>query len=480
MGTEVELLEAVTTALADTLVEVYGGLETRTTQAHSAGNAKLAVEGLHRWPDRGRIAVGGLTYHYDTRTSTFLQSLTQEDGSPGLPVDLPDNIPVLLIWGPDNPPTAVGSDDGRRDDTLSTLKDSFLPAYAVGEQLTMLARNYGINRPLGLTDTVFRELVKVLMYLDAQTIYACEKILDVLFGAGNYTIWEDLESDMHRVHVSIAAVPGTQFEGKTYLVGAEAQASASASTVVAAKVPEVTYGIWDSADPLRQGVNYAEQEILTVLAFVPGNEDYVVSAPPTFDLTYIGSTIRGTSSQNEGHYWKILALISPSTVQVGWDFRFDGTLASASPDRIVVDEPMFAPWVVGHLLYVLDSDPANNGGYVVEEWISPYEVKLTGAAFVTDTDVKWRLMANYTTPVAVIFQCPRASNVGKTITAPRTPLPANVLLDYTTVPSAQAMTGTTTDGTDRYPIYIWDETAVALALLDLITASGVQVVLETS
>ena len=481
MGTEVELLVAVTTALADTFAEVYGGLETRTSVAYTAGGGALNVEGLHRWPDRGRIAVGGVTGYYDGKNPTRLQNVVDEDGNAGLPVDVDNSSPVLLIWGPDLGPGAVGTSDGRRDDTLSTLKDSFLPAYAVGEQLTMLAHVFGILRPLGVTDATFRLLLRVLIYLDAQTVYACEKILDVLFGAGNYEIWEDMVGDLHRVHVEIAATPGTQSRGKSYLVGAEAKASATPSTVVAGKVPVVIYGVWDSADPFRAGVNYAEQS-MSAFVGLPTVTDpsYIATFPAVFDVTWLGLAIRleGGAGKLEDHFWKILAIITPQVVQVGWDFRYDATLATGG-DTIAVDEPMFAAWVVGHVVVILNSAAGNNGSYVVSEWVSAYEVRLTGAAFSTDTDVQWRLMANYSFNTVGTGHILQATNVGKTITVPTTPLPANVLLDYTAVPSAQAMPGTSFNGTDRYPLYIWDEAAVAIALLDLITASGIEVVLET-
>lgn len=458
MGAETALWRALASAVADTVYEVSGRLLTTVTATYVAAGGSLAVDGTHRWPSSGRIAVAGVTGYYATKTATTLDGLTDEDGNPGLPVGIRARQVVMDIT--------------RATTQMDDLRASFIATLAVGAQLTMLARNYGINRPRGLSDTIFRDLFRAMAYLDAQTIRGCVKVLDALLGPGNYTLYEDLMSDPLTVHVILPAAASSQHRGKSYLIGGEAQATGGPNTVTADFVPEVIYGVYASTDPFREGANYANSVLACLtLAADPTRLHALV---PTFTPAMEG--LPAFLGADLGH-WKIVSYLDPVTVQLGWDQRMDGTLRSFEPDILETDEDWFAGWVVGQEIVVDGVNPANNGIFTISERLSKFRVRLSGAAFVSESDVPWTLRPAFADDPAVTAEVPGATHVGKVITSPQV-MPANVLLDYTTVPSAQQQEGAGVDGNDAYPFYLWDQGALVQVLLDLITAAGVRVVVE--
>lgn len=457
MGSQTGLLRSLVSAVADTVYELSGRLLTVTEAAYAAGGGTLTVDGTHRWPSSGRIACGGVTGYFSGITATSLTGLTDEDGNPGLPVDIRNGSVVMDI--------------SRSTTDLDDLRASFLADLAVGDQLTMLGHNYGVDRPRGMNDADFRELVRAMAYMQTQTIRACTKVLDAVVGAGNYTLYEDLISDALTVHVILAAAPSSQFRGKSYLIGGEPQPSTGALTVVADYVPEVIYGVYSSADPFRVGTNYA----LRSLACFTNAADpsYLQALVPTFT-----PAMEGRPAFFSGEHWNIRSYLDPLTVQLGWLPRTDADLKAWEPDVLETRSNWFPDWVVGHRIAVVGTVAGNNGVFTIAEKLSKSRLRLTGAAFNTESDVQWELMPNFGTDPAVTALVPDATNVAKVITVPTGPLPANVLLDYTTVPSAQIQDGPGVDGNDAYPLYLFDQGAVVQALLDLVTAAGVRVVIE--
>ena len=217
MGVKTSLWRALVSSMADTLYEVSGRVLAVVASDFTGGGGTLNIEGSFRFPDAGKVAVNGEIGTYTGKTVT--PTVTALTGVTGLTEDISTGA-VVMDWS-------------KATTQLDDLRSSFLTHLAVSDQLDTLARNFGINRPRGLGDASFRDALRALIYLDATTIYACEKILDAVIGVGNYTLYEDLVSDIHRVHVVLTAAPLSQYQGKAYLVGAEAQARDNATQVTA-------------------------------------------------------------------------------------------------------------------------------------------------------------------------------------------------------------------------------------------------------
>jgi len=458
MGVKTSLWRALVSSMADTLYEVSGRVLAVVASDFTGGGGTLNIEGSFRFPDAGKVAVNGEIGTYTGKTVT--PTVTALTGVTGLTEDISTGA-VVMDWS-------------KATTQLDDLRSSFLTHLAVSDQLDTLARNFGINRPRGLGDASFRDALRALIYLDATTIYACEKILDAVIGVGNYTLYEDLVSDIHRVHVVLTAAPLSQYQGKAYLVGAEAQARDNATQVTADYTPVEVYGIWDSADPFREGTNYA---LGTFACYTEAADPtYLKSAAAIFTSAMVGDPVfLGVY----GH-WTITGYIDPNTVQLGWPMQSDGSLRSWAPLTLTTDGSWFPAWVSATTATVtITNAGANSGSYDITTRDSKRLLTLAAAAFSTASDVEWTLRPKFGTVAAVSADLPAWTSVAKVITVPG-PLPANVLLDYTTVPSAQIQGGPSVDGNSAYPLYLWDQGAVIAALLDLVTAAGVEVVVETA
>lgn len=451
MGEIVGLYHGLVSAIADTIYEALGGyLMVRTTAPYTAGDAAITVESTFRFPDAGRLAIDGYIVEYTGKTDTSFTGLTYE-GAVGLPEDQGIGT-VVMDWS-------------RASTQLDLLRRSFLVDYADGTDLDTLGRNHGLARPRGANDATYRALLRVLMYLDAQTPYAMRRVLDVLYGAGNYELYEDLISDPLTVHVVMTSSAGSP-AGKTYLIGGEEQASAG-DTVTVNEAPAVVYGVYDAADRARTGTNYL-YATLTVTT-------QATSPASVFSAGRFESTDEGRPIIIDGQSWTIRTFISANEIVLATRTRDDGRVNSGEPTVFRTDADHFRPWMVGHALVV--SSEENGGTYEITEYVSPFEVKCASASFGNESGVTWWVQPQFATGSTTAHLL-RHSVAGKVITCPGA-LPANVRVDYATVRSAELMEDVGQDGTDAGPFYLWDAGWLARVVLDLVRAAGVRVVVES-
>lgn len=455
MGATTDPYEALVSSIADTLWELTGNLIVRTTAAAVAGATTISVESTDRWASSGRVVAAGVVYTYASLTTTTLVGLAQLDGTPGLADDLKVRS-VVMEWG-------------RQTTDMDKLRGSFVTRLADGVELDTLGRNYGLDRPRGVSDATWRALLETMIYLDAQTMWACEKVLTALLGAGNYTVYERLEEYPFTVFVELATAVGAVSTGRAFLVGGDAQTRTSATTVDVDYPPVVVYGVYDATDPFREGENYANQ-VLTGLATSSAAPDRVSSG--AFVAGDVGSPLLWRDGS--GEHWTIATYVSATEVAVSGPTRADGSVASGG-DTLTTTRDWWRAWHVGHSITIAGSSVGNDGTYVIAAVLSPREVQLTGAAFNVEAVVTYTLEPTFPTESSLELELPRATVAGSTITTPRN-MPADVLVDYTTVPSAEILESSLVDGADRYPFYFYDGLATAVALLDLITAAGVRVV----
>ena len=464
MGDRVGIFRGLASALADTLYEVAGFMMVRTTQVAEVGDTTLNVEGTHRWPASGRIYIGGESYNYASKTDSTLDGLTLYTDSTvsGLQSKFREGSVVTYY--------------GRDQTDLDLIRLSFFVQYAEGKDLDLLGRNFGWARPRGMTDTMFRNLLMVVMYLDATTIYSLEKVMDVLVGSGNYTIYEHLlgpnNADHHKVFIDIDKPVSTSFKGKTFMTPTtEQKVPATLNTIVAGTTPTVVYGIYDATDLGRTGTNYLE--VTQTGSTDAANPTYLSLSFDYFVSDDLGRyVILGDNS-----HWKIVAYLGPRSVQLGKDILDGGNCSSGEPYVFTTDQPFFASWMVGHKLQIVSStNPTNMQQATISKVDSSIKVTLdssTTTPLVTDAGMTWRVVPNFATNPSVTFRIPRFSVAGTTITT-TTPLGVSAKnLHYTTIPSAQMCANFVHDGTDQYPFYLFDDLWYVQDILDLITAAGV-------
>ena len=327
-----------------------------------------------------------------------------------------------------------------------------------------------------MDDDIYRALLTVWLFLDATTVYSLEKVLDVLQGPGNYTLYEDLEDFIHRVFVNIPYALFTTPAGQTYLQGLEPAPRGPAAVLTTAYDILQVYGIWVETDVARVGTNYAES-VLAALDTAAGTPDRVNSPGGDFiasDATKWLHLIDAGVTER----WLVTSFIDVNTIVVGRPDRDDGTTQTLLPDQLAVEVGDFQQWMVGHNIEI-KSGP-NVGTYPIASVDSPYQVTLTGAVFVTDSDVEWQLQATFATRSPLTARILRATFVGNVITAPAALPDATMLVDYTSVESAQLMTNQVLANMGESPFYLAEEGAVLKQVLDLITAAGVKPIIVLS
>lgn len=468
-GNTLGLYNALATAIADTLYEVGGNVITRIKAAVAVGDTSITVESATTFdavsgyngfpPELGRIAVNGTILRYSSTDATHLIGVTDDDGNAGSPVEIPMNAVVMDI--------------SKQATQLDKLRASFvLGTVDSADQLDLFARNHGISRPRGLDGETFRALLRVLIYLDAQTVYSIEQVLDVLVGVGNYEIYEDLMSEMFKVFVNIDYETGGP-EGRAYLQGMEPQPRTSTTTVTVTDDPTSVYGMWGADDPFREGTNYAMKALAVTIN--TANPTRLASAALFLSTDRV---IELDRSDGTTESWNRDAFIGTSAITLKTRNRSNARLSAGSPTHVFANEPgAFPQWCVGHNIVIVSDNPDNDGTYVIASRVSHKEIVVTGGAFETESNVTWHLTPVFPTEAGLTARILRTSTVGSVVTAPNT-LPTNVLVDYTTINSAEILADATVPGLadGASPVFLWDKGYLVRTVLDLITAAGVKAV----
>ncbi|OGO08151.1 MAG: hypothetical protein A2Y61_00260 [Chloroflexi bacterium RBG_13_60_13] len=176
------LIEALTGLFGEEQSDAGGFRMTRLAAAVTQGDTIWPVASTLGWPDEGQISVDGVPYTYTAKGLTALYGIEH------------------IASGA----TVAGAITDHRDDStvmdlshqysgLDLLRRAFLVNYAEGGDLSVLARNLGVNRPpIFSDDDQFRAVIKAVAYNPRGTVYGIELALEALLGAGNYQVYENL------------------------------------------------------------------------------------------------------------------------------------------------------------------------------------------------------------------------------------------------------------------------------------------------
>ncbi len=476
MSTEVGFWEGLLSAVADTIWEVGGGrLLTRLTAAGATGDTTITVTATDRFPATGDLVLDGTVYAYTSKTSTTFAGLVQRLS--------PQTLSGTTGLARDSLPLAAVMDDSQSETQLDKLRASFMRLRAADSDLDVLGRNYGVPHPRGLGYDDYRDLLGVLIAVEAQTMYCFEKVLDVLHGPGSYDLYENAitAEGRHKVFVGIPGSGSTITEGKAFLSGNEAATRDTVTTVTTSTPGLLAYGVYDSTDPYRVGDNYAMQPYGASAGFTTSGFPRVLqdTTNSPFVAGDLGKPVIMEMPSGERQHWRI-TLVGASAVQLAWTAQSDGRVGSGALDRFVTDSPWFPEWVATggtEETQITIATGPNAGSYQITGWISPYEVEVTPSFAETETDISWVLEPNYGANTISGYSVFRGSVSGTTVTTPRT-MPSDVLVDYTSVESAQAVVDSSTNGEAQKPFYLYDFGALTREILDLLTAAGVTVETE--
>lgn len=216
MGTNERNLEAFTSAIGAELNTLFGVRFTRLRTAASAGATTLEVETYEGWPVSGTIIIGEQLYLYSGKGGTaLLPTLTgiqHGDGTGALVAGTKEDHEI----------TAPVIDYSRSFSFMDLLRAAFLVDTAQSSDLSVVGRNVGVDRPPVLeNDADFRKVIKALAYARKGTMHAIELALEALFGAGNFTAYEDFATGTNRntvfIDIDENAIVGTEFQGRAWL-----------------------------------------------------------------------------------------------------------------------------------------------------------------------------------------------------------------------------------------------------------------------
>lgn len=254
--------EALLDGIGEELNELCGLRMTRLTQSAAAAATTLNVERTYLWPLTGKVGVNGTIHTYSGKTSTSFTGL-----SPALPEAL--RVGTIVV------------DASQSYSALDLARQSMLVDYAEGEYLDALGRNYGFTRLSGMTDAQYRAAIKALAFTPKGTLTSIRTLLDLVLGAGNYDVFEDLINFPNVVFIDFLLPQGSSLKGKAFLPKRETRTSASTTTVVPT---EEVGGIKDRVFSIKlaPATHYA-------------NFDVKPSAEVATPWTYTGTQAEGTA-----------------------------------------------------------------------------------------------------------------------------------------------------------------------------------------
>lgn len=460
--------EALTSAVGDTLWEVVSGrVMTRVNASEPVGSTVIVVEGTDRFPAAGNFTLNGVVYAYTGKTATLFTGVAERLS----PTTVSGTTGLVAAASPQD----VIVDESMSETQLDKLRRSFLILYAEDEDLDTLGENYGVPRPRGIDDDTYRSVLRVLIATEAGTMYALEKLLDALYGGGNYTLYEDMARFPRKVFLDLPA-DAVSATGRSFVAGGYDTTRATTTTVVTRNTQDalIAYGVYADTDRSRSGTNYALETDAS--GSVASANPSRVTAALSFVSGDVGTGIQVTVNSVAQH-WRVSSIISGTEVEAAWPDQSDGR-ATASGNTLTTTTPWFAEWVAAGAptgTQIVVTGGANAGTYDVTARPTVYSVTVTPAFPATETDMTWRLIPNYSSNLAASVSIPRATISGSTITTPVT-MPADVLVDYTTVESAQVIADATVDGNAQSAFYLFGIGSAVKTVVDIITAAGVEAI----
>jgi len=217
------MLAAFTASIGGRDNDIGGLVMTRLTSTAAVGDSILFVESTANFPDSGVIGVGGIRYHYTSKLNNLFNGVTHIANG----VSTPGAAVQHIQW------SAV-IDTNQDRSAIENLRRAMLVAYAETDDLDAVARNVGVDRyPFLGDDDVFREIVQAIAYNPRGSMFGLELAMDAMVGAGNYELYEDLESFPNTVFVRLIGVTGAtaKAQGKAYLSGPEVKTAATDTTL---------------------------------------------------------------------------------------------------------------------------------------------------------------------------------------------------------------------------------------------------------
>lgn len=135
--------------------------------------------------DPGYFYLGGVLHQFTAKSLTQLTDIAHAtvlgEFVPGISEDV--DVQTSIV------------DMSRNYSALDTLRRRMSLDFAIRSDLSDIGKNFGVPRPVGLTDTRYRQLIALCAYAPRTTYVLFCRVLDALLGAGTYALLESFEQD---------------------------------------------------------------------------------------------------------------------------------------------------------------------------------------------------------------------------------------------------------------------------------------------
>jgi hypothetical protein len=332
-----------------TVTPNVSGNDFRTTVSSPAGDGTVTwaatsaiyssttalVESTFGWPSSGKVIINGDVHTYRGATPTSLTGLEWADEA------------GVVTWGAKTAysPMAVVLDYNKVFAAVEQIAARVFVDEATGEALSIFGRTLGVRRAPTLTDDeVFRKIIKNLAFVPKGTMLTITRLLEAIFGVGNFEVWEQFPTFPNKVFIRItngyflsgtAAGRGflTRRERKDLTVGSK-QIVLPATPLAVSAVRLADEALTTEFNNVRPSTiietRYPGDAGLQAWEFVAGGATETTWAvPSTTDGGIV--TIRKTANAHTPRYRKT-ARILPETdrVEMGMSFRFTIALSTTT------------------------------------------------------------------------------------------------------------------------------------------------------
>jgi hypothetical protein len=217
-----------------------------------------------------------------------------------------------------HPAGTIVFDLSRNTSAIDRLRRGFLVDFAVGEDLEVIARNFGLHRCPGMTQEQLRSVIKAMAYLPKQPIDAFNQALTALLGAGTFTIIERTTSRPWYVFVQVEIDLSTDIRGRFFLNGGEPQLTTGGGGTVDTDYDiNHVIGVYSDTPLTRRGFRDGEINFFTSGSFVgntitlgtiPGGPGTAVIVDyGAFDAHYLAANETVRQDALQGDHWAYLA-----------------------------------------------------------------------------------------------------------------------------------------------------------------------------
>jgi hypothetical protein len=208
---------------------------------------------------------------------------------------------------------------------IDHLRRAMQVDYAIEDELDALGRGEGVDSLRGMNDFIRRRLIKAMAFLRRNIVYALELVLDALFPAGGWGIYEDRVNCPCEVFLTIPTMNQVaEYRGKTFLEAQENPSSTNTTHVTISNAPNKVESV--CLQDLDQNTEMAVLPSADTPAWTYVNAGSVEGAVFSVSSSLLTHAQTGGTADG-GRYKRTISRLPSEIVSLAAWFRVDATTA---------------------------------------------------------------------------------------------------------------------------------------------------------